>query len=79
MLGAEFYDGNKLGIFDLIRVAIWIIGFIFEAGGDIQLARFNAHETNKGKVLYTVFWHHTRHPNYFGDMAVAFIPWFPRK
>lgn len=70
LLGAQFYPGNKLGIFDFIGVFIWIIGFLFEAGGDIQLARFKDNPANKGKVLDTGFWHYTRHPNYFGDAAV---------
>ncbi len=72
LLGAQFYEGNSLGILDFIGVAIWIIGFTFEAGGDFQLARFKADPANKGKVLDTGFWHYTRHPNYFGDAAVWF-------
>jgi steroid 5-alpha reductase family enzyme len=70
ILGAQFYPGNKLGIFDFIGVIIWIIGFVFEAGG--ELARFKANPENKGKVLNTGFWHYTRHPNYFGDAAAWF-------
>jgi steroid 5-alpha reductase family enzyme len=71
LLGAQFYSpGNKLGIFDYIGVLIWIIGFVFETGGDIQLARFKANPANKGKVLNKGFWYYTRHPNYFGDAAV---------
>ena len=72
LLGAQFYAGNSLGILDFIGVGIWIIGFVFEAGGDIQLAKFKANPANKGKVLDTGFWHYTRHPNYFGDSAVWF-------
>jgi steroid 5-alpha reductase family enzyme len=72
LLGAQFYSCNKLGLLDFTGVAIWIIGFIFEAGGDIQLARFKANASNKGKVLNTGFWLYTRHPNYFGDAAVWF-------
>jgi steroid 5-alpha reductase family enzyme len=72
LLGAQFYPGNSLGILDFIGIAIWVIGFVFEAGGDIQLARFKANPANKGKVLDTGFWRYTRHPNYFGDVAVWF-------
>jgi steroid 5-alpha reductase family enzyme len=53
-----------------IGMAIWLIGFIFEAGGDYQLAVFKADPSNRGKVLDKGFWHYTRHPNYFGDSAV---------
>jgi steroid 5-alpha reductase family enzyme len=72
LLGAQFYAENSLGILDYSGVIIWIIGFVFEAGGDMQLARFKANPANKGKVLNTGFWHYTRHPNYFGDAAVWF-------
>jgi len=72
LLGAQFYTENNLGILDYFGVIIWIIGFMFEAGGDMQLARFKANPANKGKVLNTGFWHYTRHPNYFGDAAVWF-------
>jgi steroid 5-alpha reductase family enzyme len=71
LLGAQFYGkGNPIGIIDFAGIALWIIGFTFEAGGDFQLAAFKADPSNKGKVLDKGFWHYTRHPNYFGDTAV---------
>jgi steroid 5-alpha reductase family enzyme len=71
LLGAQFCcPDNKLGILDFIGVCLWIIGFVFETGGDIQLARFKANPASKGKVLNKGFWYYTRHPNYFGDAAV---------
>jgi steroid 5-alpha reductase family enzyme len=71
LLGAQYYGKDSpLGILDFAGAAIWIIGFAFEAGGDIQLALFKADPANKGKVLNKGFWHYTRHPNYFGDSAV---------
>lgn len=54
---------------DRVGVLVWLIGFIFEAGGDWQLARFKSNPENKGKLLTTGFWRYTRHPNYFGDAA----------
>jgi steroid 5-alpha reductase family enzyme len=48
---------------------VWLFGFIFEAGGDWQLARFKGDPANKGKLLTTGLWSYTRHPNYFGDAA----------
>lgn len=55
---------------DYVAIVIWVIGFVFEAGGDYQLYRFKQNLNNKGKVLNTGFWRYTRHPNYFGDAAV---------
>jgi steroid 5-alpha reductase family enzyme len=72
LLGAQFYPGERLGILDFIGIIFWIVGFAFEAGGDIQLARFKADANNRGKVLDKGFWRYTRHPNYFGDTAVWF-------
>jgi steroid 5-alpha reductase family enzyme len=61
---------NDLNWLDYLGVLIWIVGFTFEAGGDIQLAIFKNNPNNKGKVLNTGLWKYTRHPNYFGDSAV---------
>ena len=63
-------SSGDLKLLDYIGIVVWLIGFIFEAGGDFQLARFKRDLANKGKVLNTGFWKYTRHPNYFGDSAV---------
>jgi steroid 5-alpha reductase family enzyme len=70
LLGAQYYNEKPLGIIDIFASAIWITGFIFEAGGDLQLKNFRSDPANKGKVLNTGLWRYTRHPNYFGDSAV---------
>jgi steroid 5-alpha reductase family enzyme len=71
LLGAQFdSDAKPLGILDYSALVLWFIGFIFEAGGDLQLSAFKADPSNKGKVLDKGFWKYTRHPNYFGDSAV---------
>jgi steroid 5-alpha reductase family enzyme len=61
---------SELGTLDYIGVALWIVGFAFEAGGDWQLARFRRDPANAGKVMDRGFWRYTRHPNYFGDACV---------
>ena len=55
---------------DVAALLIWVIGFVFEAGGDWQLRRFKANPENRGKLLTSGFWSVTRHPNYFGDAMV---------
>jgi steroid 5-alpha reductase family enzyme len=71
LLGAMFYREQAFPqFFDLAAILFWIIGFIFEAGGDLQLARFRSDPSNKGKILDTGLWKFSRHPNYFGDSAV---------
>lgn len=55
---------------DFLAIALFAIGFFFEAVGDWQLTRFKADPSNQGKVLDTGLWRYTRHPNYFGDSVV---------
>lgn len=57
----------RLIVLDVLAIAVWAVGFFFEAAGDFQLARFKTNPANKGKVLNRGVWRYTRHPNYFGD------------
>jgi steroid 5-alpha reductase family enzyme len=59
-----------LTLLDVLGLALFVVGFVFEAGGDWQLARFKGDPTNKGKVMNRGLWRYTRHPNYFGDALV---------
>ncbi|NNE58477.1 MAG: DUF1295 domain-containing protein [Hellea sp.] len=67
---------TTIGPIALIGTLIWLIGFLFEAIGDWQLARFlkknkdydGPYETKP--VLNTGLWKYTRHPNYFGNAAM---------
>jgi steroid 5-alpha reductase family enzyme len=61
---------SALGMLDFVAAALWLIGFVFEAGGDYQLSRFKRDPANKGRVLNTGLWRFTRHPNYFGDFCI---------
>ncbi len=64
-----------LNYLDLIGVAVWLIGFIFESVGDAQLARFIKDPANKGKLMQRGLWRYTRHPNYFGEVAQWWGVW----
>lgn len=61
---------EQLTWLDGLALVVWVVGFVFEAGGDWQLSRFLADPSNRGKVLDTGLWRYTRHPNYFGDTVV---------
>jgi len=63
-------SNTALSGIDVIAVALCLVGFVFEAGGDYQLARFKARNDSKGRVLDTGLWRYTRHPNYFGDFCI---------
>jgi len=63
-------SGNSLTILDKIGFAVWIIGFYFQAVGDLQKTCFKNKPENKGKILQSGLWKYTRHPNYFGESAM---------
>ncbi|MGA7879068.1 MAG: DUF1295 domain-containing protein [Desulfoferrobacter sp.] len=55
---------------DGVGILLWSTGFLFEAVGDWQLARFKADPDNSGKVMDRGLWAYTRHPNYFGECLI---------
>lgn len=56
-------------------VAVWLVGFAFEAVGDRQLRVFKSDPAQRGVVMDRGLWAWTRHPNYFGDAAVWWGLW----
>lgn len=70
LAGAAAATDDGLGPLAYAGVALWLVGFAFEAGGDEQMRRFKADPANRGKVMDRGLWRYTRHPNYFGDFAV---------
>ena len=69
VLGA-FASNQSLGLLDLAGLALWCVGFAFEAVGDWQLSRFKKDPANADKVMDRGLWKYTRHPNYFGECCV---------
>ena len=66
-------QAQPVPIFDIVHyigAAFWLIGFIFEAGSDWQMARFKSDPSNQGLVMDKGFWRYTRHPNYFGETVL---------
>jgi len=69
LLGAVL-GAAPLGWLDFAAVALWLVGFGFEAIGDQQLAHFRADPANRGRVLDRGLWRYSRHPNYFGEACL---------
>ena len=69
LLGAVL-DTGPLRVLDFAGVALWLVGMVFEAGGDLQMTRFKSIPANRDKVMDKGLWRFTRHPNYFGDFCV---------
>jgi steroid 5-alpha reductase family enzyme len=74
ILGA-FSSTRPLGVLDGLGLALWLVGFAFEAAGDWQLARFRKNPANAGKVMDRGLWRFTRHPNYFGEFCIWWGFW----
>lgn len=64
------FEEPGVGWLGWLGVAVWLVGFGFEALGDEQLRRFRADPGHRGAVLDRGLWRYTRHPNYFGDACV---------
>ncbi len=57
-------------------VAVWLIGLMFEAVGDAQLAAYKRlPQDERPAIMETGLWRYTRHPNYFGDACVWWGIW----
>jgi steroid 5-alpha reductase family enzyme len=69
------YGGPAIAWLDWVGVAVWSIGFFWEAVSDYQLTRFLKDPANKGGVLRTGLWRYSRHPNYFGEMTQWWGVW----
>jgi steroid 5-alpha reductase family enzyme len=59
-----------LSVFDVLGTCVWFVGFAFEAIGDYQLVQFKRDPASKGKIMTKGLWRYTRHPNYFGEVAL---------
>jgi steroid 5-alpha reductase family enzyme len=52
-------------------LALWVLGFFFEAVGDAQLDNFLKHKHEHGpQIMKTGLWKYSRHPNYFGESSM---------
>jgi steroid 5-alpha reductase family enzyme len=63
-------EPSRLTWLDWLGATVWLVGFLFESAGDLQLAWFKSDPRNEGKVMDRGLWRYTRHPNYFGDAVL---------
>lgn len=64
-----------IGPLHVFAAALWLAGFVFEAGGDWQLMQFRKNRQSDKAVLNSGLWRYTRHPNYFGDACIWWSFW----
>lgn len=53
-----------------IGLAIWVLGLAIEIAADSQKSHFRANPANKHEFIRTGLWAWSRHPNYFGEIAL---------
>ncbi|MBI3502190.1 MAG: DUF1295 domain-containing protein [Bacteroidetes bacterium] len=70
ILVVNSFPHNEIQITDIAGGIIWLIGFFFEAVGDMQMFNYKKNPANKGKVMRYGLWKFTRHPNYFGEATM---------
>jgi len=70
LLAAFAYPREWSPWIDCTGATLVVVGIVFEAVGDQQLATFKADAANKGQVMDRGVWRYTRHPNYFGEFCV---------
>lgn len=66
---------DSIGGLQWAAAALWLLGFVFEAGGDWQLMQFRKRRRSETAVLDSGLWRYSRHPNYFGDTCVWWSYW----
>ncbi len=63
-------ENEFLNIYVIIGVLIWIIGFSVETIADLQKSKFKKSENTNKTFISTGLWSKSRHPNYFGEIAL---------
>jgi len=59
-----------LGVYAIIGLVIWVVGFGIEVIADRQKTQFKEDISNKGKFISQGLWAYSRHPNYFGEIML---------
>lgn len=60
----------EFGSVAVVGLAVWALGFAFEAVADHQKSRFKADPANRDKFIDVGLWSMCRHPNYFGEIVL---------
>jgi steroid 5-alpha reductase family enzyme len=57
-------------VMDALIIGLWLAGFVIQTAADRQLTKFARADDGTG-VLRTGLWRYSRHPNYFGELCMA--------
>ena len=67
VINSQTGPSPPLGIWDVIGLLIWILGFGIEVLADMQKTWFNSNPENEGRWIDQGLWSLCRHPNYLGE------------
>lgn len=60
-------SAEPVSLLAIIGLCVYAAGISLEAEADASLKRHLANPQNRGKLLRSGVWQHSRHPNYFGE------------
>ncbi len=61
---------SQFELIGVVGIMVWLVGFGIEAAADDQKRAFRADPANRGRFITTGLWAWSRHPNYFGEIAL---------
>lgn len=61
---------SPFGAISIVGASLWAVGFAIEAAADAQKYAFRDRPENKGRWIDSGLWKYSRHPNYFGEVAL---------
>ena len=70
VINSQADSAPALGIWDVLGLLTWILGFGIEAIADKQKTVFNTEPANQGKWIDSGLWSISRHPNYLGEILL---------
>ena len=70
VINSQADSAPALGVWDVLGLLTWILGFGIEAIADKQKTVFNTEPTNQGKWIDSGLWSISRHPNYLGEILL---------
>ena len=70
VINSQAASAPGLGIWDVIGLLLWLLGFSIEVIADNQKTAFNAISENQGKWIDSGLWSYSRHPNYLGEILL---------
>ena len=63
-------ERRSIGWLAVLGIVVWVAGFAIEVIADQQKSVFKRDPANEGAFISTGLWAWSRHPNYFGEIAL---------